>query len=84
MLDWLNMSLLEICLYVLTCICWIKVLCPTGKENRALLIMYIYTFIVISAYNRMILSGQYLSLIECCHGMCDGLAYYGAIRLFYT
>ena len=49
------MSLTETCIHVLTCICWIKVLCPTGKERMIILNMYIYTFIVISAYNRMIL-----------------------------
>ena len=44
-----------------------KVLYPTGKEGKYFLNMYIDTFIVISAYNRMMLSGQQMFFIKCCH-----------------
>ena len=67
--EWLvrYVSPTETCIHVLICICWIKVLCPTGKERMIILNMYIYTSIVISTYHRVILSRQQLSLIKWYH-----------------
>ena len=54
--DWWDMSLIETCIPVLTCICGNSSL-PHWKRDRALLIMCINALKIVCAYHNIILSG---------------------------